>query len=79
MKRVKAACLTQTLHFLLKEDAGHDYAVKLVEAEVKKYKDQLNNSRIQYKIISEETQPDGSIVLEIKKQYNTSSVGDYLK
>ena len=78
MKRVKAACITQTLHFLLKEDFGHDYAVKLVTEEVKKYKAQLERNKTQYKILSEETQPDGSIILEIKKQYNTSPVGKYL-
>lgn len=78
MKRVKAACITQTLHFLLKEDAGHDYAVKYVCEEVKKYKEQLDRSRTKYKILSEETQPDGSIIIEIKKQYNTSPVGHYL-
>lgn len=78
MKRVKAACITQTLHFLLKEDLGHDYAVKLVSEEVKKYKEQLNRNRTQYKILSEETQADGSIVIEIKKQYNTSPIGNYL-
>lgn len=78
MKRVKAACITQTLHFLLKEDFGHDYAVKLVTEEVKKYKAQLERNKTQYKILSEETQPDGSIILEIKKQYNTSPVGSYL-
>lgn len=37
MKRVRAACITQTLHFLLKEDAGHDYAVKLVGEEAVQY------------------------------------------
>ena len=37
MKRVKAACICQTLHFLLKEDLGHDYAVSLVKKEVKQY------------------------------------------
>ena len=78
MKRVKAACITQTLHFLLKEDVGHDYAVKLVSEEVKKYKEQLNKSKTQYKILSEETQADGSVIIEIKKQYNTSPVGNYL-
>lgn len=78
MKRVKAACITQTLHFLLKEDFGHDYAVKLVNEEVKKYKEQLDKSRTQYKILSEEAQADGSIIIEIKKQYNTSPVGHYL-
>lgn len=78
MKRVKAACITQTLHFLLKEDFGHDYAIKLVNEEVKKYKDQLDRNKTQYKILSEETLEDGSIMIEIKKQYNTSPVGHYL-
>ena len=78
MKRIKSACITQTLHFMLKEDVGRDYAQKLVKEEVAKYKSQLNQRGIQYKIISEETQRDGSIVMEIKKQYSTSSVGDSL-
>ena len=78
MKRVKAACITQTLHFLLKEDVGHDYAIKLVNEEVKKYKDSLEKGKVQYKILSETTQEDGSIMIEIKKQYNTSPVGNYL-
>lgn len=78
MKRVKAACITQTLYFLLKEDYGHDYAVKMVEEEVKKYKSQLDKSGTKYKILSETKQKDGSVIIEIKKQYNTSPVGDYL-
>lgn len=78
MKRVKAACITQTLHFLLKEDVAHDYAIKLVDEEVKKYKEKLDWKVAQYKILSEERQPDGSIIMEIKRQYNTSPVGHYL-
>jgi len=78
MKRVKAACITQTLHFLLKEDVGQEYAKKLVTEEVKKYKDSLDKNKTQYKILSEETQADGSVIIEIKKQYNTSPVGNYL-
>ena len=38
MKRVKAACICQTLHFLPKEDVEHNYAVKLVREEVAHYK-----------------------------------------
>lgn len=79
MKRVKAACITQTLHFLLKEDLGRDYAKKLVQEEVKKYKEDLNRKNVQYKILSEKTLDDGSIEIEIKKQYNSSPVGDYIK
>lgn len=78
MKRVKAACITQTLHFLLKEDVGREYAKKLVTEEVKKYKDSLDKNKTQYKILSELTQADGSVIIEIKKQYNTSPVGNYL-
>ena len=78
MKRVKLACLTQTLHFMLKEDVGHNYAVQLVNEEVKKYKDDLDKKQTQYRILSEETQADGSIIIEIKKHYNASPVGNYL-
>ena len=78
MKRVKAACICQTLHFMVKDDLGHDYAVKLVKEEVENYKASLDKNRVKYKIISEETQPDGSVMIKIIKQYNTSPVGDYL-
>ena len=78
MKRVKAACICQTLHFMLKDDLGHDYAVKLVKEEVAKYKASLYKNRTKYKLVSEETQPDGSVMIKIIKQYNTSPVGDYL-
>ena len=78
MKRVKAACLCQTLHFLLKEDLGHDYAAKLVKHEVQHYKEGLDRSGTKYKIIEETVQPDDSSIIKIKKQYNNSSVGEYL-
>lgn len=78
MKRVKAACICQTLHFMLKDDLGHDYAVKMVKEEVEKYKASLDKNRTKYKIVSEETQSDGSVMIKIIKQYNTSPVGDYL-
>jgi len=78
MKRVKAACICQTLHFMLKDDLRHDYAVKLVKEEVEKYKSSLDKNRTKYKIVNEEAQPDGSVMLKVIKQYNTSPVGDYL-
>jgi len=77
MKRVKAACITQTLHFLLKEDTVCDNAAELIKEEVRKYKDQLEKSQAQYKILSEETLADGSVIIEIKKQYSNSPVGHY--
>ena len=78
MKRVKAACICQTLHFILKEDVAHDYAVRLVRDEVAHYKKNLERNHTRYKIVEETTQPDGSILVKVIKQYNTSPVGDYL-
>ena len=78
MKRVKAACICQTLHFMLKEDVGHDYAVPLVKQEVEQYKKGMDRKHMQYKILEETEQPDGSIMVKVIKQYNSSPVGDYL-
>ena len=78
MKRIKAACIQQTLHFLLKEDTDHDLAVSTVQQEVERYKRQLERGHVQHKILSEETLEDGSVLIKIIKQYNTSPVGDYL-
>ncbi len=77
MKRVKAACLCQTLHFMLKEDMAHDYAVSSVKQEVEQYKKNLERNRTRYKIVEQLEQPDGSIVVKVIKQYNSSPVGDY--
>lgn len=78
MKRIKSACICQTLHFLLKEDIAHDHAVQLVNDEVAGYKKQLERNRTLYKIVEETVQPDGSVIIRIIKQYNHSPVGDYL-
>ncbi len=78
MKRIQAACICQTLHFLLKENAEHAYAVELVKKEVAQYKKGLEQNRTQYKIVEQSPHPDGSIILKIIKQYNSSPVGNYL-
>jgi len=78
MKRIKAACICQTLHFLLKEDAERQWAKDQVKQEVEHYKQGLERNRTQYKIVEETTQPDGSVNLKVIKQYNSAPVGDYL-
>lgn len=78
MKRIQSACICQTLHFQLKEDLPHDHAVRLVKEEVEQYKKTLEKNRTKYKIIEEEAQPDGSLLVKVIKQYNTSPVGNYL-
>lgn len=79
MKRIQSACICQTLHFLLKDDMPHDEALKQLQYEVKHYKDTLDRNRIQYRILEETPQADGSIIVKVIKQYNQSPVGDYLK
>ena len=78
MKRVKAACICQTLHFMLKEDLPHDLAVRLVEQEIEQYKKKLERNGTQYKIVEQTAQPDGSVMMKVIKQYNAAPVGSYL-
>lgn len=78
MKRVKAACICQTLHFMLKDDSPQDVAAVKVREEVAHYKKGLERNHTAYKLIEENTQPDGSVIIKIIKQYNATPVGDYL-
>lgn len=78
MKRIKAACLEQTVHFQLKDDLGHAAAARAVKEEYEHYKMQLERSRTRYKIVEETVQPDDSILIKIKKQYNHHDYGDYM-
>ena len=78
MKRIKSACLQQTIHFMLKEDLRHEDALRGVKEDVAAYKMQLERSRTRYRIDSEEEQPDGSVIVKIRKQYNSYECGDYL-
>ena len=77
IKRIKAACICETLHFMLKEDVRHDYAVKLVHEDIEKYKATLERNRTKYKIVEQTEQPDGSLIVKVIKQSNMSPVGDY--
>lgn len=78
MKRIKAACIIQTVCFSNHDGETTEYAKKMIEQEYIKYKAQLEKSKTKYKILSENKNEDGSIVIEIKKQYNASPVGNYL-
>ena len=50
----------------------------MIVQEYEKYKSQLDKSGTKYKILSEKKNENGSIIIEIKKQYNTAPVGGYL-
>ena len=55
MKRVKAACICQTLHFMLKDDLEHSIAARLVREEVEHYKQALERNHTKHKIVDETT------------------------
>lgn len=82
MKRVKAACILQTLVFAQKDDAGYskERAIKLNHEEIEHYKATLERSRTRYQIIDETEQPDGSIIVHVRKQYNDKAdVSEYFE
>lgn len=78
MGRIQSACICQTLHFLLKDELGHDHVAKLAKEAVAQYKKALERSRTRYRIVEETEQPDGSMPVKVIKQYNSSPVGHYL-
>jgi len=77
MRRVKAACICQTLHFMLKDKTEPTYAAKLIREEINQYKRRLDYNGTKYRVLEENEQEDGSVILKIIKQYNSSPVGDY--
>ena len=80
MKRIQVACILQTLRFQQKEDSGLsvEAMLKLNRSEVQKYKAQLDKNKTRYKIDEESKQPDGAIIVRIRKEYNNGvAVGEY--
>lgn len=78
MKRIKAACLLQTISFQPKDSCPSDFSRQEVKKEYEAYKASLNRRGIHYKILEESEQSDGSIIVRIKKQNNNQPAGDYL-
>jgi len=79
MKRIKAACITQTVHFINKDVIDTEYSKRKVQEEIKRYKYRMDRENTRYKIISEDVQEDGSVIMEIVKEYgNRTAVGNYL-
>lgn len=78
MKRIRAACLEQTVHFLPKDGTPPESVRQEVRREYTAYKLQMERNRTQYKVLEECEQPDGSLMIKIKKQNNAQPVGGYL-
>ena len=78
MKRIKNACLEQTIRFEPKEDVAPDEAAALVQKEAADYKAGLDRRQTKYRVVEERTMEDGSVLLRIRKQYNSYPCGEYL-
>lgn len=82
MKRVKSACILQTLVFAQKPDSGFskECALKVNHEEFEHYKATLERARTRYQIDDTVEQEDGSLVVRVRKQYNNKAeVSEYFK
>ena len=82
MKRVKAACILQTLVFQQKEDCGlsRNAVLETNRREFEHYKQTLERTRTRYQIVSCEELENGSIVVHVRKQYNDKAdVAEYFR
>lgn len=80
MKRVKAACILQTLVFAQKENCGltREQQLRLNRDEVSRYKATMDRSRTRYQITEETEQSDGSVIVRVRKQYSDrADVSEY--
>ena len=80
MKRVKAACILQTLVFAQKPDSGlsKENMLKVNREEFEHYKATLEKTRTRYQIDDTVEEKDGSIVVKVRKQYNDKAdVSEY--
>ncbi len=80
MKRVKAACILQTLVFSQRPELGFsaEAARKVNLEEVENYKRSLERAKTRYVITDTVEEADGSVVVRVKKQYNDKAdVSEY--
>ena len=80
MKRVQAACILQTLVFQQKDDSyfSKEKKIALNKEEVEKYKVSLEKKKTRFQIVEETEQPDGAILVRVRKQYNDKTdVAEY--
>ena len=68
MKFVRSVSLDQTIHFPLKKELSAIAAKKEVQREVDRYKLYLQRNGSRYEVVNEQKEPDGSIVLHIRKR-----------
>ena len=79
MKRIDNACLEQTLLFSVREHISREADRKANYQEYAQYKQQMEQKRMKYQVLSEEEKADGSLVVKVRRQYNTYPCDRYIK
>lgn len=80
MKRVKSACILQTLVFSQNDAScfSKEKNIEMNKEEVEKYKVSLEKNKTKFQITEEAEQPDGSVLIRVRKQYNDKTdVSEY--
>lgn len=82
LKRVKAACILQTLVFSQKPELEYtkEQSLRYNHEEVEHYKATLERARTRYQIIDEQELNDGSVLVHVRKQYSDKTdVNEYFE
>ena len=66
MKRIVSACFEQTLRFESSSDSEN-------------YLRMLNRKHIKYQILNTARDEQGYVIMNIKREYNNYSIGDYFR
>lgn len=80
LKRVKSACIFQTLVFSQKPELGlsKESALKANLDEIEHYKATLERAKTRYQIVDTVEENDGSVLIRVRKQYNDKTdVSEY--
>lgn len=77
MKRIQAACLLQTVRFQSKDPVPTELTRRQLQQEYEAYKALMTRHGTSFKILEETVEPDGTIVVKLKKQNNSQPIGDY--
>ncbi len=80
MKRIRSACILQTLVFSQKPEMGYtkEQALGLNRREFEAYKESLVRTKTRHIIVDSAETEEGSIVIHVKKQYSDNTdVSEY--
>lgn len=72
MRRILSACLMQTMRFDTTKEARP-------EVDFEMFLKKLDKGGVKYVIEEKVTEPDGSLVVKLKKQYNSYPTNGYLE